>query len=439
MPIRVNGLLRTITPIAQGQLLGPACINETVTKTIELIRNDDPVPLIINQIITKSPAIKILSKITDSVLSPGESLFIELQFSPKILGEDLIELLVFHSGLSQYEAPIILKGFGNGTDISVPAIIACIPELQKKTITLQNASLNEVRLDSASITGSAFTLDTPLPLILPPKSQKDIEITFTGSLPDSGEIIACSFYPCASAKVIRIMPYSATATLRMSNVKADPRGRANLPMSITLSEKYPYIGKQEAFLELRSKAGLFLPDSISSAHGIMQILSRDVVGDERITKLRFEGTIPKSGTFCTLSGYVGISEVHSTQFIFNDTLDFFSRSVSVNYVPGTLELTNICADLFLQQSGGLTVQMMYPQPAKDNIAFEIDAPEAMNLTIMLSDQMGRELSIMKYPIFAGGQSIDMTLPIDLQSGVYNVTFSSEAKGIMTSKLIHVIR
>jgi hypothetical protein len=393
----------------------------------------------INKIVTKSPAIKVLTKIADSVLSPGASLFVEVQFSPKILGEELIEVLVFHSGLSQYEIPIVLKGYGDGTDISVPEIIACIPELQKKTITLQNASLNEVRLDSTFITGNAFVLSTPLPLIMPPRSQRDIEITFSGSLPDSGEIIACSFYPCASAKVIRIVPYSASATLRMPSVKADPRGRAVLPVSINLTEKYPYIGKQEALFEFRSKAGIFLPDSISSAFGTMQILSRDVIGDERITKLRFEGTIPKSGTFCTISGFAGISDLHTTKLIFNDTMDFFSRTVSMNYVSGSLELTNICADLFLQESKGLSVRTIYPQPAIDNVIIDIEATETQNLTIMLADQMGKELTNMKYPIFVGAQSLDLKLPSDLQSGVYSVTLSSETKGILNTKLIHVIR
>ena len=61
------------------------------------------------------------------MLSHGASLFVEVQFAPKILGEELIEVLVFHSGLSQYEVPIVLKGYGDGTEISVPGIIACIP------------------------------------------------------------------------------------------------------------------------------------------------------------------------------------------------------------------------------------------------------------------------------------------------------------------------
>jgi WD40 repeat protein len=439
MPIRANGVLRSITPIAQGQKLGPACINETVVKTIELIRNDDPVPVTINRISTKSPAIKILTKITDSILKPGASLFVEVQFSPKQLGEEIIEVLVFHSGLTQYEIPIVLKGYGDGTDISVPGIIACIPELKKKTITLQNASMNEVRLDSVFITGNAFQLTTSLPLIFPPKSQRDIEITFTGSLPDSGEIIACSFYPCASAKVIRIVPYSATATVRLPQVKADPRGKVSLPMSINLTEKYPYIGSQEAFLEFRSKAGLFLPDSISSAFGAVQILSRDIIGDERITKIRFDGTIPKSGIFCTVSGFVGIGDLHTTQFVFNDTQVFFSRSVSVNYVPGSLELINICADLFLQKSGGLTITSIYPQPANDNVSLNIQSKETMDISIVFADQMGKELAIMKYPIFAGEQSLNMQLPHELQSGVYIVKVSSDTKGLLTTKLIHVIR
>ena len=87
----------------------------------------------------------------------------------------------------------------------------------------------------------------------------------------------------------------------------------------------------------------------------------------------------------------------------------------------------------------MSVRTIYPQPANDNVIIDIEATETQNLTIMLADQMGKELAIMKYPIFVGAQSLDLKFPNDLQSGVYSVTLSSETKGILNTKLIHVIR
>jgi hypothetical protein len=109
----------------------------------------------------------------------------------------------------------------------------------------------------------------------------------------------------------------------------------------------------------------------------------------------------------------------------------------MNYVSGSLELTNICADLFLQESKGLSVRTIYPQPAIDNVIIDIEATETQNLTIMLADQMGKELTNMKYPIFVGAQSLDLKLPSDLQSGVYSVTLSSETKGILNTSNQHL--
>jgi len=120
-------------------------------------------------------------------------------------------------------------------------------------------------------------------------------------------------------------------------------------------------------------------------------------------------------------------------------MDFFSRTVAMNYVTGSLELTNICADLFLQESKGLLVRTIYPQPANDIVTIDIEASETQNLTIIFADQMGKALAIMKYPIFVGAQSLDLKLPNDLQSGVFSMTLSSETKGIVLTKLIHVIR
>jgi hypothetical protein len=164
-----------------------------------------------------------------------------------------------------------------------------------------------------------------------------------------------------------------------------------------------------------------------------------VIGDERVTKVRFEGSIPKNGTLCSISGFVGIGDVHSTQCNFNDALDFFSRSVKVSYVPGSLELINICADLFLQESSGLTVQQVYPQPAMDNVNIQVQALTNENLIIKMIDHMGKEQLSAKYPIFAGEQLIDLSLPSTLHSGVYTLTFCTEHKGILSTKSIHVIR
>ena len=70
---------------------------------------------------------------------------------------------------------------------------------------------------------------------------------------------------------------------------------------------------------------------------------------------------------------------------------------------------------------------------------DIEATETQNMTIVFADQMGKELAIMKYPIFVGAQSLDFKLPNDLQSGVFSMTLTSETKGILITKLIHVIR
>jgi len=439
LPIKANGLLRSITPIAQGQKLGPACLNETIETTIELIRNDDPVPITINRITAKSPAIKILSVISDTILQPGKSLSIKIQFSPKQLGEELIEVLAFHSGLTLYEIPIVLKGYGDGTDVAVPSVIACIPELKQRTFTLSNSSLNEVRLDSVMISGSAFTLSTPLPLVLPPRSQKEVEISFMGSLPDSGEIMSCSFYPCATAKTIRIVPYSAKASITLPQIKADPRGRASLPISITLNEKYAYSGKQEAFIEFTSNQGLFLPDSVSSAFGSVSIISREIQDDVRRTRIRFEGDIPNTGTLLVISGQAGISNMHRTVLDFTDSLPFFSSSVQTTFINGSLELLNICPDLFLTEPRMASIRNVYPQPASNILRIAIQAAETLDMTFMLTDQMGRSHAFTKYPMFVGENICELGIPPQLESGAYMLKLMSNTSVMVDAVPITIIR
>lgn len=439
LPLQANGVLRSINPLAQGKKLGPACLNETVESVIELIRNDDPVPVTINRLQTKSPAIKILTTISDTILQPGQSLSVKVQFSPKQLGEELIEVLAYHSGLTLYEVPIVLKGYGDGTDVAVPSVIACIPELKQRTFTLSNASMNEVRLDSVVITGSAFTLATALPLILPARSQKDITITFAGTLPDSGEIMSCSFYPCATAKSIRIIPYSAKATISLPKVKADPRGRASMPITISLNERNAYSGKQEAILEFTSNQGIFLPDSVTSAFGEVSIMSREVWDDIRTTRIRFEGAIPKVGTLCVISGFVGISNVHESPLDFTDSITFFSKNIQTSFVNGSLQLSNICPELFLTGQRMAKINGVFPQPAHDNINLSVQAFETSEVKLMLTDQLGRNHEIMKYPMFAGDNSLQITIPPQMESGAYILKLMSATSVVLDAIPIHIIR
>ena len=439
LPIKANGVLRSINPLAQGKKLGPACLNETIETDIELIRNDDSVPVTINRLQTKSPAIKILSTISDTILQPGQSLSVKVRFSPKQLGEELIEVLAYHSGLTLYEVPIVLKGYGDGTDVAVPNVIACIPELKQRTFTLSNASMNEVRLDSVAITGTAFTLATTLPLILPPRSQKDITITFIGALPDSGEIMSCSFYPCATAKSIRIIPYSAKATITLPQVKADPRGRVSIPITISMNERNPYIGKQEAIVEFTSNQGIFLPDSVTSTFGGVSIVSREVWDDIRTIRIRFEGDIPNSGTLCVISGFVGISTIHESPLDFTDSVTFFSKSMQTNFVNGSLQLTNICPDMFLTGQRMTKIKSVFPQPAQDIMQMSVEAFETTDMMIMLTDQVGRNHTIMKYPMFVGNNSVQFTIPAQIESGAYILKLMSATSGLLDALPIHIIR
>lgn len=439
MPIRANGILRSINPIAQGQKLGPACINEVVTKRIDLIRNDDPVPVTINKIVTKSPAITILTKISDTILLPGATLSVDVRFSPKQLGEELLEVLVFHSGLSQYEVPIVLKGYGDGTDVTVPSVIACIPELKNKTITLQNASLNEVRLDSISISGNSFALVTSLPIIFPPRSQRDIEISFIGSLPDSGEIMSCSFYPCATAKTIRIVPYSAKATITLPQVKADPRGRVTIPITVSLNERVPYIGKQVAIVEFTSNQGLFLPDSVTSSFGTMSIVSREVQNETRTTRLLFEGDIPNAGTLCLVSGFVGIGSMHETILDFSETLPFFSSSVQSSFVNGSLQLSHICDNLFLSDKKLARITAVYPQPASEMVKIAFQSTETSDIAIVLTDQIGRNHVINTQVMSIGENIKEISIPRHMESGTYILKLMSASSVVVDAIPITIIR
>ena len=85
------------------------------------------------------------------------------------------------------------------------------------------------------------------------------------------------------------------------------------------------------------------------------------------------------------------------------------------------------------------IKSVFPQPAQDIIQMSVEAFETSDMMIMLTDQVGRNHAIMKYPMFVGDNSVQFTIPAQIESGAYILKLMSATSGLLDAVPIHIIR
>ena len=440
LPIEVESAPRNIAILANKTFLGSLCINESIEKTIDVLRNDDIVPLKINQLITNKPSVKILSIVKDTILQPGQTLSVKLQYTPKTLGEELVDISVYHSDLDKFVVYATVKGEGVGADVNVPSVIAFIPEQTTRTVTISNSSANEVQLIDAAIPSLNAKVLNALPITIPARKSITLTIEVLGQIPDSGISVACSFAPCATAKTIVLKNYSALATLSVPIIEADPREKTSIPISLSLQENIPYNASTQSYIEFETHARLFLPDSVESQYGTASISTHTIVGDLRIIGVTFEGQLPKNGIVCTVKGFAGIAEVQSSPIHLTSNSVIASTNVKTSFVQGQLKLINICKDLVLiQDTTLLQIQSVYPNPANESIALVISSHIDDEIQYRIIDNLGLIVKNSTLGKLNAETMQVVDLPSAIHSGSYSLQVFSEKHGILAQTLIQVIK
>jgi WD40 repeat protein len=439
LPLEVLSKPRNIKNLANNLFLDSLCINDTTRKDIFLVKNEDPVPLLINKVIAKSSHIFVNTAIKDTLLLPGQQLSVNISYTPSALGPDQAELKIEHSNQSQFSISISLLGYGSGANIVAPSIIPFLQDSPRRTIPITNKSENPVNLTNIQSKNGSITVYTPVPVQIPPGQTLLLDIGVNGIIPQNGIQLDANFDPCGSGNSITIVPYSAEISLKLPIIEVDPKERARIPIALEIKETIPYKGELKANIEIQVNPRIFLPDTAFSTSGKASLVKNQIINDIRHIGIEYIGKLSSSSSLVTLEGPAGIAETRQSPLDFTISNGFIGPSIPILWKSGEIRIINLCKDLTIIQSGKqIKTLQIYPNPAINTVTLYCESEDQILTDIELIDAIGNKHALGSWNIETGKNMITLSKPNAINSGAYTVIFRSKDGGLLAKSLIHFI-
>lgn len=429
VPIVIRSIDRNLATFGDMTGFGDVCVRDTAQKTFVVVRNDDPVPVVIDGISMYKGLFSqfhVLGYTPGDTLQPGESMSIRVLFVPTQRGHDTDRIVIRYAGQNSIVRYVRVYGRGAGADLDVShRQLAFIPEVPERAVVLKNGTQNPITLNAAQITtGAPFTLLTPLPLTIPPMDSVTIRVRYDGGTIGGNDRLDFDVVPCAATTSIALVPYSATTTVWMQSVTVDPRSTARLPIVVSIVEPVPYKGPlaYEGVMNVYQRH--FYADSISVIGGSGQIISQDVQGDVRSIRFAMNTTYTRENVVAYLVGSAGIADVDSSIVTFDTTAPAFGTAVRTSYKSSLLRIANPNPDRHILTPRGPVIRMLSPLPASDDVHVTVDANETAASTIRIVDMQGIEVATF-HAVIASGQT---SITVDVRSlprGMYRLVVQTE--------------
>lgn len=393
-PIEGYGRNRNIAFYFDTLDFGEVCLNYKDEKDTLVIRNDDPIPLVINtiKIIAYPSAFKVETFILDDTLAPGESVKLKVSFSPTEIGETSNDIEVFHSWLPKFTIKkAVLKGTGIGTIYTLShSDLRFIPEIPDRQIRIKNMSENQIFLQRADIIPSgAFSISNTFPIYLPPQGETDLDVHWNGQTTADAKLVI-EAGPCISIKENSIGQYSGSSLLSISPVKADPRGEAVIPINFVNTQNKPYKGNRPFEAEFTVNPRMFLPQSVKSDYGEAELTRNEIINDKRIVGVRVNGDYDIKGVVAEVHGIAGLAETDTSKIEIITTSSFWGEAVNVNFVNGEFTLINLSGTRRFLQNSNISFTIS-PNPASDNIDVVVETETNANIIIDIYDYLGNRI------------------------------------------------
>ncbi len=443
IPFEVRSIDRDLTLLVDFEDFGDVCIGQGRTKRLAMLRNNDTVNLVIDGVFMEGglrDQFRVIDKIDGAVIPPGGTLEVEIEFLPRELGFDTANVIIRYAGQTAIARVVHVMGRGSGADLLLShTVLPFIPEIPQRDVMIHNRSANAVTITAADITaGQPFTIVSPLPIEIATNDSAAIRIQYDGGVVSNDAAMDLTVQPCASATTVRLAAYSGSARISLPTVTADPRSdTTSLPITAVIGETVPYNGERFFEGSVRLHPRLFLAREITTTIGTAEILSQDVVNDERVIRFRIQGSFTGTGEIARLVGYAGMAEVDETPLICTAAEPAFGSAVTVTYDPGLLRIVHQDPDRrIVDRPLPPIVRSITPNPASSTAELVMHSTSATIVTLRIVDAQGIDLIAPVQTTLVKGAT---PLALDVSAlpvGVHRVLVIS-AEGRSTATLVIV--
>ncbi|MBI5323985.1 MAG: T9SS type A sorting domain-containing protein [Ignavibacteriae bacterium] len=417
---------------------GEVCLDYKVDIDSLIVRNNDPIPLVINaiKIMDYPTAFTIGTSIINDTIPAGGSVKIKMSFSPVKIGETTASIELFHSYIPKFTIKkAVLKGYGIGTIYSLSHTdLRFIPEIPDRQIKVTNLSDNQIYLQKADIIpDGTFTISNPFPINIPAKGEINLDVHWNGE--NTSDVkLNVEAGPCISVKENTLGMYNGSSLLSFPSVTADPRGEADIPINFVNSENKPYKGIRPFEAEFTVNPRMFLPQIVTSDYGNAELIRNEIINDRRIIGIRVNGDYADlKGIVAKVHGIAGIAETDTSKIEFINTSTFWGNAVNEIYTNGNYKLINLYGRRFLQSSN--IRFSISPNPASDNIDINIESDENTKVEINLFDELGNKIvKLFSGDLIKGISQVELNLP-KIGNGSYYLNIKSDDTQLIQQLMI----
>lgn len=406
---------RNLALLADGYNFGELCAGEKRSAVLVTLRNDDPTPIVFNRLGVSGGAnapFAISPETLPSELAPGDSLTFTITFQPRVPGPIQGTFEIYHSGQSNVIPRFTVSGTGLGVDLDPSlASIAFIPEQATRTVELSNPGVQDAVVEAIDFDppGSYQVVSPQLPATIPVGGSLAVEIVAVGA-PAAAQLVA-RVSPCLSEERIPIASYSGSLVIELPTVKADPRGRASLPLKLQLDEAVEWGQERDIEFDLSMNPRLFLPDSASASWGEASVVAMriDTQTDRRITTVRVRGVFPRGESSVAIHGVVGLGEVLQTPIEIDTRRPIFSSALNVQVRSGMLELDVQDPTRRLVQPAAVAITSLAPNPASALLRAHVHSVEARTAILSVVDVTGVVVLKQSMSLAAGDNEVSLSV------------------------------
>jgi hypothetical protein len=430
IPFEAISLPRNITFFNDGFNFGDVCIGDTAIRALQFFKNEDPVPLIVNNISADMSVSKLFSLTgipKDTVLPAGGILSGNIRFIPDTLGLKNGRFIVNHSNQSKITASFGVKGTGIGSYVELSHDeLYFIPEILTRTIKIKNiGTLNIDFQNMKTFPAGIFNVLTSGVFTLKPGESKDISISWNGiDYIDCQLIIEAS--PCLIQKYIPLRFYKGNSLVELTKVETSSTNEnVEIPVTFRNAENSPYKGTRFFEAEFSVNPYLFLPLSVESQYGDAKLIKNDVNGMERKFTIRVEGDFGLEGKAATIKGVAGLSDTNYSDIIINPLSVFWGKSVNVLAKNGGIFINNICDGRYIAKSDNFAkITALNPNPAENFIILEFESNKPENIKIIMLNNLGESMfKIDDYKTTTGINKITINVN-SFSTGIYRMNIYS---------------
>lgn len=236
-----------------------------------------------------------------------------------------------------------------------------------------------------------FTVQTPLPLVVPPGGRATIELCFAPQKRGTFYDTLLLGTDCASrpALAFNVVTGRAKITLQVLNASANPGKFATVKIKLIEADGLDWTGVNTLTARLRFDAsmlvfrgqpagGVVTPgDSLST---VVFPLSLSIGADSIVASLRF---------------YAGLTNDSTSELVI-DSIAAVDGEADINVIDGQFFLTGICYEggvRLLNPSGRIALAIPRPHPAEDIVEIDVETVEAGRTRLEVVDLVGRTVAV----------------------------------------------